>query len=55
MSSELREMDAWLETLDVNYLDGQILSYPADVLESRAILVCSGPRELFEKHAALAS
>ena len=54
-SSESREMGKWLDTCDAKYLDGQILSYPSDVLESRASVVCSGPRALFEEYEVLLS
>jgi len=54
-SSESRDLANRLAALGGSYLDGQILSYPADVRENRANIVCSGPRDLFQRYQALLS
>lgn len=48
-SVESIELGLWAKHAGVNYLDGQILSYPDDVLEGRASIVCSGEKALFDK------
>lgn len=52
-SAESRALADWAARAGAGYLDGQILSYPDDVRAGRANLVCSGPRALFDRHAAL--
>ena len=51
-SAESRELAAHIEG-GARYLDGQILAYPEDVLEARANLVCSGPRDVFDRHVSM--
>ncbi|MBG1232642.1 NAD(P)-dependent oxidoreductase [Aestuariivirga litoralis] len=51
-SAESRELASRMAAASVRYLDGQILAYPDDILEARANLVCSGPPEVFNEHAA---
>ena len=52
-SAESRELAARVEGASARYLDGQILAYPEDVLEARANLVCSGPRDVFDRYAPM--
>ena len=54
-SSESLELAKHLDGLGANYLDGQILSYPIDVQESQANVVCSGPLDLFKQYEQLLS
>ena len=54
-SAESRQLAEWLTIQGTSYLDGQILSYPEDVLENRASIVCSGPKTLFEQYKKILS
>lgn len=52
-SAESHALAQWAAKAGADYLDGQILSYTDEVLEGRANIVCSGPRELFERQREL--
>ena len=52
-SAESLELAEWAARAGAGYLDGQILSYPDDVRAGRANIVCSGARELFDRHEAM--
>ena len=52
-SAESRELAGRLKDANAFYLDGQILAYPEDVLEGRANLVFSGPRNIFDLHVSM--
>jgi len=46
---EAREMESWARPRGIDYLDGAILSYPADIGKPEATVLYSGPEELFTR------
>lgn len=48
---EAEEFDAWAAERDIPYLDGTILSYPAQIGTPDAVIAYAGPRALWERHA----
>lgn len=52
-STESQALAEWASQAGADYLDGQILSFTDEVLEGRGNIVCSGPRELVERHRDL--
>ena len=50
-SAESLELADLLGQIGTHYLDAQVLSFPDDVREGRAKIVCSGPRDAFERYA----
>lgn len=52
---ESRELDRWAKANRLRYLDGSIFGLPTTVVDGRATLVYSGPRELFDENEELLS
>lgn len=46
---EAREMESWARPLGIDYLDGAILNYPADIGKPQGMVLYSGPEELFSR------
>ena len=46
---EAREMESWARSRGIDYLDGAILNYPADIGKPEATVLYSGPDELFHR------
>jgi 3-hydroxyisobutyrate dehydrogenase-like beta-hydroxyacid dehydrogenase len=46
---EAREMESWARPRGIDYLDGAILSYPADIGKPQTTVLYSGPEELFHR------
>ena len=51
--SEARQADAWFSARGARYLDGAILGGPATMGTPRGTVLCSGPREIYERCNAL--
>ena len=51
--NEARSAGAWFSSHGAWYLDGAILGGPANIATSRAMILYSGPRELFDRCSAL--
>jgi 3-hydroxyisobutyrate dehydrogenase-like beta-hydroxyacid dehydrogenase len=51
--SEARLADAWFSARGARYLDGAILGGPATMGTPGSIVLCSGPREIFDRCAVL--
>ena len=49
---EAKALAAWCAGAGVAYLDGTILGYPGDILAGRCPVVYSGPKPLYDAHAA---
>ena len=46
---EAREMESWARPRGIDYLDGAIMSYPADIGTVKGTALYSGPDELFHR------
>ena len=46
---DAREMESWARSRGIDYLDGAILNYPADIGKPEATVLYSGPDELFHR------
>jgi len=46
---EAREMESWARARGIDYLDGAIVNYPADIGKPEGTVLYSGPEELFHR------
>jgi len=46
---EARDMESWARTPGIEYLDGAIMNYPADIGKPHGTVLYSGPDELFHR------
>ena len=46
---EAREMESWARAHGMDYLDGAIMNYPADIGKPEGTVLYSGPEELFHR------
>jgi 3-hydroxyisobutyrate dehydrogenase-like beta-hydroxyacid dehydrogenase len=51
--AEAQENAAWAEDHGIGYLEGSILGVPDNVVAGKAQIVCSGPREQFDRYNVL--
>ena len=53
-ADESRRTAEWAESNNISYLDGAILGFPENVRTNNCMIVCSGPRKLFDScHSVL--
>lgn len=52
-SDESRAVNHWANESGVKYLEGQILNYPDDIRSGHGIIVCAGPKDIFENCRAV--
>jgi 3-hydroxyisobutyrate dehydrogenase-like beta-hydroxyacid dehydrogenase len=54
-AEQARASGSWAQGQTINYLEGSIMGMPINVKNASAMLVCSGPQNLFDTHQALLS
>jgi 3-hydroxyisobutyrate dehydrogenase-like beta-hydroxyacid dehydrogenase len=52
-ADQARETAEWSEKHGIRYMEGSLLAVPDDIVAGSAILVCSGPRELYDEQKAI--
>lgn len=51
--NESRDLARWAESKGIGYLDGSILGLPSSVIKGEAMLIYSGPKDLYDANEAL--
>ena len=54
-AEQARQTGNWASARNISYLEGSILGLPDNVTSASALLICSGPKSLFDTHQDLLS